>query len=60
MEYMLVHAHSRVCKPFSNVALARRVRAEPAAADTRAVDRAMLVGMPNVGVGYGPGKTAVV
>jgi L-iditol 2-dehydrogenase len=59
-DYMLVHAHSWVYKPFNGMPPARHVLAETAAVATRAVERAMLVGMPNVGEGYGLGKTAVV
>jgi len=59
-EYMLVRAHSWVYKPSDDVPRIRHVLAEPAAVATRAVERAMLVGMPNIGEGYGLGKIAVV
>lgn len=59
-EYMVVRAHSWVYKPSDDVSPGRHVLAEPAAVATRAVERAMLVGMPNIGEGYGLGKTAVV
>jgi L-iditol 2-dehydrogenase len=59
-EYMLVRAHSWVYRPSDDVPPIRHVLAEPAAVATRAVERAMLVGMPNIGEGCGLGKTAVV
>jgi len=59
-DYMLIRAHSWVYRPSDDVPDVRQVLAEPVAVATRAVERATLVGMPNIGEGYGPGKAVVV
>ncbi|MBI2191070.1 MAG: zinc-binding dehydrogenase [Planctomycetes bacterium] len=59
-EFMAVHAHSWVFKIPDSLPPDRVVLIEPAAVATRAVERALGVGIPHIGEGYGIGKRIVV
>ena len=59
-DHMFVHSHSWVFKIPESLSAERATLIEPATVATRAVERAMGVGIPHAGEGYGLGKRVAV
>ncbi len=59
-EYMIIRPRSWVFKAPADLPAERRVLAEPAAVATRAVEKALMPGLPTSGSGLGIGKSVVV
>lgn len=59
-EYMFIDPHSWVFKIPEELSQERAVLVEPTAVASRAVERALGVGVPHIGEGYGIGKRVLV